>query len=603
MNNIMPQKLSSNNSMDDLIVLEEYEGHTIKRGCHAGEIRNNYRLVGKNDEKFYEMNTENGQSFYFSLESLPKVLKIRDNNMDFVPTWFLTKVGYISCSVPGASNLYLHAWLMNHYGHGKGQMSVDHINQNKLDNRLKNLRIVNQSVQNQNRGKKARPKNAQPLPKELGIIKLPIHITYNKELLKSGSYRDFFRIEETHPKLTKSLSSTKSTDISILEKLEEIKQLLYNLDNDISTNKKLPKCVRSAVDNRSKQCKLDLIYERKSTKKESMKMKINLKKSFKENLEELKDNVMKKYKYDINIDDAYEDKNLPEILKYINLPNYTSYNVEIDPETNNKYEFFKIEHHPLLKYINEFEIRGIKTLGIDLLIKYKQIIQILEDLNKEFSKNIENNKITVITEYIHATIDCNNKPILIFCDLNTRYRMEHIIDNKISLYDNFMILKQSIFTKYNIQINISNISEIFNCDNCNEYYFSNSEYNKIQNIECECTPELVFNGDRCECINGKIVCNDCFETSNKNYVCENCNRTMCSACITYHDDIILCLFCREKCNECNICNVFCMEKNLQKCDKCKDYLCNICVANTTCKFCCDEINDRCKCDHIVKKNR
>ena len=37
-------------------------------------------------------------------------------------------------------------------------MSIDHINRNKLDNRIDNLRIVNSSIQNSNMDKKKGPK-------------------------------------------------------------------------------------------------------------------------------------------------------------------------------------------------------------------------------------------------------------------------------------------------------------------------------------------------------------------------------------------------------------------------------------------------------------
>ncbi len=304
----MNNKINTSNIMSNKTILEEYDGHKVTMGHYAGQIRNKYRLIELDGEKCYEMDTQNEEKFYFSLESLPKILKITSDDMNFVPTWFFTEVGYISCSVPKNSNLYLHAWLMNHYGNGKGQDSVDHINQNKLDNRLSNLRVVNQSIQNINRPKKKRNKNAQALPQELNEITLPKFVTYNKEKMtkSDGSiyYRDFFRIEK-HTKLDKTWSSSKSIKINILDKLEETNEKLLAIDNNTQTEKeeqKLPKYIYKTVDKRTN--KNVLVYDRRNvenSKKESLRYTINTKLSLDQNLNILKDKVKNKYKYDLSI--------------------------------------------------------------------------------------------------------------------------------------------------------------------------------------------------------------------------------------------------------------------------------------------------------------
>ena len=152
-------------------------------------------------------------------------------------------------------------------------------NRNKLDNRINNLRIVNFETQHSNaKGivpgtKRARKKNAQLLPEDLinflltykdnkyreinedGTINvnLPKYVTYNYD---KGDKRDYFRIEK-HPTLNvikrKYLSSSKSTNKSIISKFLDIENKLEKLNNnELATLYTLPKGISKKIKHRKK---------------------------------------------------------------------------------------------------------------------------------------------------------------------------------------------------------------------------------------------------------------------------------------------------------------------------------------------------------------
>lgn len=165
-------------------------------------------------------------------------------------SWYGMKTGYVGChtEVDGKNTcLTLHQVLMNHYGHGKEGPSIDHINRNKLDNRLNNLRIVSQSIQNSNRDKVARHRSAKVLPSELDDEKLPIFVIYYKEKVgkNTDNYREFFTVEghpiqrekekgiineRTNQLKSRRWATTKSNNISIKKKLEYARSYVEELN-------------------------------------------------------------------------------------------------------------------------------------------------------------------------------------------------------------------------------------------------------------------------------------------------------------------------------------------------------------------------------------
>ena len=240
---------------DEIKIIKNFEGHTIIAGAHANKIYNNYRLVeiiNETDEskkRYYEMflgvnkeddeddedNEENSTdtednetintkfSFIFDEASLSKILKLKINNTIFnKPSWLMATNQYI-WTRPGSNNLiYLHRYLM---GCESGDnTTVDHINGNKLDNRLCNLRFATMSQQNMNRDNISRKTTLNDIINPTNLPTIP-KLSFDSLIFitsKTSDGLDYFAIEiskaRTRNKDIKE-NSCKSKLLNIQEKL------------------------------------------------------------------------------------------------------------------------------------------------------------------------------------------------------------------------------------------------------------------------------------------------------------------------------------------------------------------------------------------------
>ena len=257
-------------------VLSEGESHYIKEGKFAGENRNMYWKVELDNLTYYLMHIKDDIFTKISKRDIKKILLLNGKR----PSWYLSGNGYICTTIRHNDDkkiYYLHQLILDVHDEDltSYEKTVDHINCDKLDNRRDNLRLVNMSVQNSNRGKASRRCDANELPDNLTQKDLPKYVIYRKEILdkETNRSREYFYIQN-HPKLDKTWETTKSNKVSIREKLKLAKLKLEYLDEIISESQynkqtglnkpivqtlKLPKYIRLSNDRNRKQ----FIYDQK----------------------------------------------------------------------------------------------------------------------------------------------------------------------------------------------------------------------------------------------------------------------------------------------------------------------------------------------------
>ncbi|ULY68519.1 zinc-binding loop-containing protein [Chlorella virus XW01] len=203
-------------------VIELIKGHFKTSGKSAYKLRNNIYKINYEGEERYYMFCEVDTYTRISKQNIEKIKKFNKE----IPTWYLLKNGYIGAHLTVNDKdtiIYLHQHLMDHYGNGlsQGNLTVDHINQDKLDNRNENLRLITQTEQNLNQGKRKRQSTAKH--------KLPDFI---KELPKYVQYNGCRFEIINHPKSpNRNFYSTHKMDVPMEERYKQILEILKQVEN------------------------------------------------------------------------------------------------------------------------------------------------------------------------------------------------------------------------------------------------------------------------------------------------------------------------------------------------------------------------------------
>jgi hypothetical protein len=222
---------------------EKYsDGHFQKFGKCANIYKNPIWKITENNKEILLMYCEKDVICKLCATSYQKILEFEINyNKGKKITFYKHSNGYILCPI----GLYIHQIITGCYGNGQGtkNISVDHIDQNPLNNTMENLRIATREEQEQNskgikpNTKRERKTSAKPLPEGLTQDMMKKYVVYYHEWLNEEKTRsrEFFKIEK-HPKLDKIWIGSKSNKISILEKLQKANNVIDDLENNILPN-------------------------------------------------------------------------------------------------------------------------------------------------------------------------------------------------------------------------------------------------------------------------------------------------------------------------------------------------------------------------------
>ena len=229
-------------------VIEYIRGHYSTTGQDANIMKNPLWRIIENDKEYLLMYCEKDTLCKLCPKSYQQIIEYEQNeNKGLKTSWFKLQNGYIMTS----NNLYIHHVITGCHGNVKGTklISVDPNDQDKLNNTWENIRIASRKEQEENTNgiKRERKHNAKELPQGITQKMMKKYVVYYQEWLdkEHTKQREFFKVEK-HPKLDKPWTTSKSSKVSIEDKLREANKVVDDLDKDVypeKTGVQLPKYV------------------------------------------------------------------------------------------------------------------------------------------------------------------------------------------------------------------------------------------------------------------------------------------------------------------------------------------------------------------------
>ncbi len=466
-------------------ILKRGKPKIISGGAYNGQERNYYwKVRDENNNEYYMMHIIDNIYTKFSIEDKKKIF----NFNDIRPSWHLHNTGYITSTViynNKQMTLYLHQYIMNSHFEDNTNMkkTVDHINRDKLDNRRENLRFATMSEQNVNKDKQQRQHNAQELPKGIKQNDLPKYIVYYKNCynVEKNLWREFFCVEG-HPKQEDSRWNTsKSSDISIFEKLDQAKLKLKHLNGEISDDEykkitekdiKLPEYFLLTTDKRTN--KMVLIYDKRTEPKMNLKMTLT-DNDLQIMIDKFIELINKKYP-DSKLDKITLEKPITLNFSLHNNENITVNNKFVNkPDLPPNFSLYKENNDWYLSFNKKINTeRFSKKMKLVTLCIQTELNNFIKTINEKYPNlKIENYKIKNVYDFIEKVPIYNLKPVMptnfSICSVNTvdyiqfckkinnkkvQYKtkiMSSDIQKELDEFVNYLNLT------YNLQINKQNI--------------------------------------------------------------------------------------------------------------------------------------------------